>query len=216
MQRVWRVSLVWRMDACARISPFPRDLNDVSLISLVRPLARHLYSSPCTRSSQLYTTEVQAFIFSGETPLDIVEEYTLHSGRMTPLPDWILSGAWRRLSLRPEVARLKGRCVGVSTPPRCDLRSALSLTCHMVASDRADCWLLQRHGQCPRASQQVQGPWHQHHRLLAPGLDRPARKSGAGPGMRPRPRPALPHACPCTRLALENHHRDAAVVELGG
>ena len=128
MQRVWRVSLVWRMDACARISPFPRDLNDVSLISLVRPLARHLYSSPCTRSSQLYTTEVQAFIFSGETPLDIVEEYTLHSGRMTPLPDWILSGAWRRLSLRPEVARLKGRCVGVSTPPRCDLRSALSLS----------------------------------------------------------------------------------------
>jgi alpha-glucosidase len=32
-------------------------------------------------------------ILSGDTPTELIEQYTEHSGRMRPLPEWIMSGA---------------------------------------------------------------------------------------------------------------------------
>lgn len=45
------------------------------------------------RALQLYTTAISAYVITGDMPLDLVEEYTVHSGRMPVLPDWILTGA---------------------------------------------------------------------------------------------------------------------------
>jgi sulfoquinovosidase len=42
---------------------------------------------------RLYGTRLRGRILHGETPLDLVREFTAYAGRMQPLPDWINEGA---------------------------------------------------------------------------------------------------------------------------
>ncbi len=42
---------------------------------------------------KLYGTRMKGRILNGDTPLDLIREYTEYAGRMPPLPDWINEGA---------------------------------------------------------------------------------------------------------------------------
>ena len=42
---------------------------------------------------EVFSSRMRGQILSGETPAELIEEYTEYSGRMRPLPGWILSGA---------------------------------------------------------------------------------------------------------------------------
>ncbi|HEX2728757.1 MAG TPA: TIM-barrel domain-containing protein, partial [Rubrobacteraceae bacterium] len=42
---------------------------------------------------EVFSSKMTGQILSGGTPADLIEEYTEYSGRMRPLPGWILSGA---------------------------------------------------------------------------------------------------------------------------
>ncbi len=42
---------------------------------------------------EVFSPRMRGQILSGETPAELIEEYTEYSGWMRPLPDWILSGA---------------------------------------------------------------------------------------------------------------------------
>ncbi len=42
---------------------------------------------------QVFASQMTGNILYGETPADLIAEYTLHAGRMRKLPDWILDGA---------------------------------------------------------------------------------------------------------------------------
>lgn len=41
---------------------------------------------------QIVSSTLTSYHFIAATPLDITTQYTLHTGRQPPLPDWILSG----------------------------------------------------------------------------------------------------------------------------
>jgi alpha-glucosidase (family GH31 glycosyl hydrolase) len=41
----------------------------------------------------VFSTQMRGQILGGETPAQLIEQYTEYSGRMRPLPEWILSGA---------------------------------------------------------------------------------------------------------------------------
>jgi alpha-glucosidase (family GH31 glycosyl hydrolase) len=42
---------------------------------------------------EIFSSRMSGQILSGETPAELIEQYTEYSGRMRPLPDWILGGA---------------------------------------------------------------------------------------------------------------------------
>ena len=42
---------------------------------------------------EVFSSRMRGQILSGDTPAELIEQYTEYSGRMRPLPDWILSGA---------------------------------------------------------------------------------------------------------------------------
>jgi alpha-glucosidase len=42
---------------------------------------------------EVFASRMSGQILSGETPAELIEQYTEYSGRMRPLPDWILGGA---------------------------------------------------------------------------------------------------------------------------
>ena len=42
---------------------------------------------------EVFSPRMSGQILSGETPAELIEQYTEYSGRMRPLPEWILSGA---------------------------------------------------------------------------------------------------------------------------
>jgi alpha-glucosidase len=42
---------------------------------------------------QLFAPQIRGRIFYGESPADLIREYTAYAGRMRPLPEWILEGA---------------------------------------------------------------------------------------------------------------------------
>ncbi|HYO58833.1 alpha-glucosidase [Archangium sp.] len=42
---------------------------------------------------ELFSSTMRGRIVAGTTPLELIEEYTAHAGRMRRLPDWILGGA---------------------------------------------------------------------------------------------------------------------------
>jgi alpha-glucosidase len=42
---------------------------------------------------EVFSPQMRGQILSGDTPAELIEQYTEYSGRMRPLPDWILSGA---------------------------------------------------------------------------------------------------------------------------
>jgi alpha-glucosidase len=42
---------------------------------------------------EVFSTRMRGQILSGETPAELIEQYTEYSGRMDPLPEWILGGA---------------------------------------------------------------------------------------------------------------------------
>jgi alpha-glucosidase len=42
---------------------------------------------------EVFSSHVRGQILSGDTPSELIEQYTEYSGRMRPLPPWILSGA---------------------------------------------------------------------------------------------------------------------------
>ena len=42
---------------------------------------------------EVYSSRMSGQILSGDTPAELIEQYTEYSGRMRPLPDWILGGA---------------------------------------------------------------------------------------------------------------------------
>jgi alpha-glucosidase len=42
---------------------------------------------------EVFSSRMRGQILSGETPAELIEQYTGYSGRMRPLPDWILGGA---------------------------------------------------------------------------------------------------------------------------
>ncbi len=42
---------------------------------------------------EVFSSRMRGQILSGETPAELIEQYTEYSGRMRPLPGWILSGA---------------------------------------------------------------------------------------------------------------------------
>jgi alpha-glucosidase (family GH31 glycosyl hydrolase) len=42
---------------------------------------------------EVFSSQMVGQILNGETPSELIERYTEYSGRMRPLPDWILSGA---------------------------------------------------------------------------------------------------------------------------
>ncbi len=42
---------------------------------------------------EVFSSRMRGQIFNGNTPADLIEQYTEYSGRMRPLPEWILSGA---------------------------------------------------------------------------------------------------------------------------
>jgi alpha-glucosidase (family GH31 glycosyl hydrolase) len=42
---------------------------------------------------EVFSSRMRGQILSGENPAELVEQYTEYSGRMRPLPEWILSGA---------------------------------------------------------------------------------------------------------------------------
>ena len=41
----------------------------------------------------VFSSQMRGQILSGETPAELIEQYTEYSGRMRPLPEWILGGA---------------------------------------------------------------------------------------------------------------------------
>ena len=43
-------------------------------------------------STEVYANHLELRLFSGDTPLELIENYTAFSGRMRKLPDWILDG----------------------------------------------------------------------------------------------------------------------------
>ncbi len=46
-----------------------------------------------TASVRIFSNRMQGRILVGDTPLDLIELYTQHAGRMPALPDWVNSGA---------------------------------------------------------------------------------------------------------------------------
>jgi alpha-glucosidase (family GH31 glycosyl hydrolase) len=42
---------------------------------------------------EVFSSRMKGQILSGDTPTELIEQYTAYSGRMRPLPEWILSGA---------------------------------------------------------------------------------------------------------------------------
>ncbi len=42
---------------------------------------------------EVFSSRMRGQILSGETPAELIEQYTEYSGRMRPLPEWILGGA---------------------------------------------------------------------------------------------------------------------------
>ncbi len=46
----------------------------------------------CNAQMSVLSTSVSALILDGDTPLELVSAYSLYSGRMRPLPDWIMNG----------------------------------------------------------------------------------------------------------------------------
>ncbi|MGH3090335.1 MAG: TIM-barrel domain-containing protein, partial [Rubrobacteraceae bacterium] len=61
-------------------------------------LENHEYSSFDLRDEdeihiEVFSSEMTGQILAADTPAGLIEEYTEYSGRMRPLPDWLLSGA---------------------------------------------------------------------------------------------------------------------------
>ncbi|MDM9384366.1 alpha-glucosidase [Chlorogloeopsis sp. ULAP01] len=46
-----------------------------------------------TASVRIFSNRMQGRILAGETPLELIELYSAHTGRMPPLPDWVNYGA---------------------------------------------------------------------------------------------------------------------------
>ena len=63
---------------------------NVLYVYTARRLNKKIYSS----LFKTYSTSWQGRIIAAPTALAAVGEYTRVSGRMTPLPDWIMSGGW--------------------------------------------------------------------------------------------------------------------------
>jgi alpha-glucosidase len=68
---------------------------------------------------EIFDRFLEGAIINGETPLDIVSEFTKHTGRMSPLPDWTSSGAIVRADggaddIRESVKKLKDAGIKVA------------------------------------------------------------------------------------------------------
>jgi alpha-glucosidase len=42
---------------------------------------------------EVFSSRMRGQVLSGDTPAELIEQYTAYSGRMRPLPDWVMSGA---------------------------------------------------------------------------------------------------------------------------
>ncbi len=66
---------------------------------------------------EVFSSRMAGQILNGDTPVELIEEYTEYSGRMRPLPGWILSGAVVGLQGGTErVRRLYGDLKSFDTP----------------------------------------------------------------------------------------------------
>ena len=66
---------------------------------------------------EVFSSRMRGQILSGETPAELIEQYTEYSGRMRPLPDWILSGAVVGLQGGTErVSEIYGDLKALDTP----------------------------------------------------------------------------------------------------
>jgi alpha-glucosidase len=66
---------------------------------------------------EVFSSRMRGQILSGETPAEIIEQYTEYSGRMRPLPGWILSGAVVGLQGGTErVSEIYGDLEALGTP----------------------------------------------------------------------------------------------------
>ena len=68
---------------------------------------------------EVFSNTVSGAVLSGDSPGQLVEDYTAYAGRMRPLPDWVHSGAIVGLQggtrrVREILARLKGASVPVA------------------------------------------------------------------------------------------------------